>query len=248
MAELILFQYYCRTFGMNIITPKQIYNRLSKVYDRSYKEPIHKIEDDFIYKFLNDNGFTSGKILDLGSGTGVLLNHVNIHLDNYSGLDISERMLEISSEKFPKHKFTKGTMSNIPFDDGSFDCVLSLFGSFSYSLNHLKTVQEIQRVLKPNGKLFIMAYGTKYQNRESYILNKFNIKSPATFFCKSELRDLFMDFNTVKIFGMTWLSEFVSNHFSYAFAKSYHFLETKILGTIIPNKFYFQIITGKKNA
>ena len=233
---------------MNSITPKQIYNRLSKVYDRSYKEPIHKIEDDFIYKFLADNGFTKGKILDLGSGTGVLLNHIGIHPDNYFGLDISENMLEISSEKFPKHKFIKGTMSNIPFDDDSFDCVLSLFGSFSYSLNHKKTVQEIHRVLKPNGKLFIMAYEIKYQKRESYILNKFNIKSPATFFCKNELKSLFKNFNKVKIFGMTWLSEFVSNHFSYYLAKSYHFLETKILGSIIPDKFYFQIITGKKNS
>ena len=248
MAELILFQYYCRTFGMNSITPKQIYNRLSKVYDRSYKEPIHKIEDDFIYKFLQDNDFTKGKILDLGSGTGALLDHLDIHPDNYSGLDISERMLEISSEKFPEYKFIKGTMSNIPFDDDSFDCVLSLFGSFSYSLNHQRTIQEIQRVLKPNGKLFIMAYGSKYQNRESYILNKFNIKSPATFFCKNELTDLFKDFNEVNTLGMTWLSEFISNHFSFSLAKVYHFLETKLLGSIIPDKFYFQIITGKKDA
>jgi ubiquinone/menaquinone biosynthesis C-methylase UbiE len=233
---------------MNDITPKQIYNRLSKVYDRSYKEPIHKIEDEFVYKFLAENGFAEGKILDIGSGTGVLLNHIGIKPDNYVGLDISEKMLEISSSKFPNHKFVKGTMSNMPFDDESFDCVISLFGSFSYSLNHLKTLQEIKRVLKPNGKFLIMAYGTKYQNRESYILNLFKISSPATFFKRKELKDLFQDFCKVRIFGMTWLSELVSKHFSYTLAKNYHFLETKFLGSIIPNKFYFQIITGQKNA
>lgn len=233
---------------MNDITPKQIYNRLSKVYDRCYKEPIHKIEDEFVYKFLAENGFAEGKILDIGSGTGVLLNHIGIKPDNYVGLDISEKMLEISSSKFPNHKFVKGTMSNMPFDDESFDCVISLFGSFSYSLNHLKTLQEIKRVLKPNGKFFIMAYGTKYQRRETYILNQFRISSPANFFKSKELKDLFQDFYKVRIFGMTWLSEFISEHFLYSLAKQYHFLETKFIGSIIPDKFYFQIITGQKNA
>ena len=233
---------------MNDITPKQIYNRLSKVYDRSYKEPIHKIEDEFVYKYLAENGFADGMILDIGSGTGVLLNHIGIKPDNYIGLDISERMIEISTEKFPNHEFIRGTMSNMPFDDESFECVISLFGSFSYSLNHRKTVLEIKRVLKPNGKFLIMAYGTNYQKRESYILNQFKINSPAKFFKGKELKNLFQDFGNVKIFGMTWLSELVSKHFSYTLAKNYHFLETKFLGSIIPDKFYFQIITGQKNA
>ena len=162
MAEMILFQYNLGTvIRINEITPKQIYNRLSKVYDRSYDEPVHRIEDDFIYKFISEKGFTKGKILDMGSGTGTLLSHLGISSDRYTGLDISERMIELSSMKFPNHKFVNGTMSKMPFDNNSFDSVLSLFGSFSYSLNHAKTIQEIKRVLKPNGKFIIMAYGLK---------------------------------------------------------------------------------------
>ena len=233
---------------MDKITPKQIYNRLSKVYDRSYKEPVHRIEDDFIYKFVTENGFTKGKILDLGSGTGTLLSHLGISSDRYTGLDISESMIELSSRKFPNHKFIKGTMSKMPFDNNSFDSVLSLFGSYSYSLNHAKTIQEIIRVLKPNGKFFIMAYGLKYQTRESYILNKFKINSPARFFKRKELNALFKDFDNVKIFGMTMLSEEFSKHFPYSISKAYHFVETNILGSIIPDKFYFLIITGNKHA
>jgi ubiquinone/menaquinone biosynthesis C-methylase UbiE len=233
---------------MDKITPKQIYNRLSKVYDRSYKEPVHRIEDDFIYKFITEKGFTKGKILDLGSGTGTLLSHLGINSDRYTGLDISENMIELSSRKFPNHKFVKGTMSNMPFEDDSFDSVLSLFGSFSYSLNHPKTIQEINRVLKPNGKFFIMTYGLKYQTRESYILNKFKINSPARFFKRNELKAFFKDFDNVKIFGMTMLSEELSKRFPYSISKAYHFVETNILGSIIPDKFYFLIITGNKHA
>lgn len=233
---------------MDITTPKQIYNRLSKIYDNCYKEPIHRIEDEFVYKCLAENGFTEGKILDIGSGTGALLNHIGINPDNYKGLDISENMLEISSQKFPDHKFIMGTMSNMPFDDNSFDNIISLFGSFSYSLNFPKTILEIRRVLKPNSKFFIMAYGNKYQDRESYILNQFNINSPATFFRKRELKNLFKSFKEVKIFGMTWLSEYLSKYLPFKIAKSYHFLETKFLGSMLTDRFYFQIITGQKNA
>lgn len=231
---------------MEKVTPKQIYNRLSKVYDRSYDEPVHRIEDDYIYKFISDKGFTKGKILDLGSGTGTLLSHIGISSERYTGLDISERMIEISTEKFPNHKFIRGTMSKMPFDNECFDSVLSLFGSLSYSLNHSKTVKEINRVLKPKGKFFIMAYGLKYQNRKSYILNKFNIDSPARFFKRKELIALFKDFDNVKIFGMTMLSEELSKQFPYSISKAYHFVESNILGSIIPDKFYFLIITGNK--
>lgn len=229
-------------------TPKLIYNRLSKVYDECYNEPIHTIENDFVFKYLLDNGFLEGKVLDVGSGTGIVLENIDLSPENYFGLDISESMLEISKSKFPKHFFFKGNMSNMPFEDNSFDSVISLFGSFSYSLNHSKTVQEIERVLKPNGKYFIMVYGTKYQKRESYILNQFKINSPAKFFKGNELKNLFHDFGNVKIFGMTWFSELVSKHFSYSLTKIYHFLETKILGSIIPGRMFFLIIHENKKT
>ena len=43
-------------------TPKLIYNRLSKVYDECYNEPIHAIENDFVFKYLLDNGFLEAKV------------------------------------------------------------------------------------------------------------------------------------------------------------------------------------------
>jgi ubiquinone/menaquinone biosynthesis C-methylase UbiE len=233
---------------MEKVTSKQIYNRLSKVYDRSYDEPVHKIEDDYIYKFISDKGFTEGKILDLGCGTGTLLKNIAILPENYIGLDIADKMIGICQEKFPNNVFIIGDMSNIPNKEGSFDNVISLFGSYSYSNDHHKTTEEIKRVLKPKGKFLLMVCGIKYKSRKSYILNKFNIDSPARFFKKKELKLLFKDFDNVKIFGMTMLSEELSKHFPFSISKAYHFVETNILGSIIPNKFYFLIITGNKHA
>jgi ubiquinone/menaquinone biosynthesis C-methylase UbiE len=233
---------------MSNITPKLIYNRLSKVYDECYKESIHKIENDFVFRYLLDNGFLEGMVLDVGSGTGIILENIDLLPENYFGLDISENMLEISKRKFPKHFFFKGNMSNMPFEDNSFDSVISLFGSFSYSLNHSKTVQEIERVLKPNGKFFIMIYGSKYSSRENYILNKFNITSPAKFFTHSEIKSMFSRFKCKKIFGITWISDYLSKLLSPKISKFIFNLEQKLFSYLFPNKFYFITITGQKNA
>lgn len=233
---------------MRQVTPKHIYDRLSKFYDDCYKEPIHKIENDFVFKYLLDNEFFEGKILDVGSGTGIILENIDLLPENYFGLDISENMLKISKKKFPSHFFFKGDMSNMPFKDNSFDSVISLFGSFSYSLDHLKTVQEIERVLKPNGKFFIMIYGRKYSSRKSYILNKFNITSPATFFNHKEIQTLYSRFNKKNIFGITWFSDSLSKYLNPRIIKFIFYLEQRLFSYLFPNKFYFITITGQKNA
>lgn len=229
-------------------TPKQIYNELSEVYDDCYKEAIHRIEDEFVYDFLEKNGFLKGNVLDTGSGTGSMLSHVKISPENFTGLDISENMIDLSSAKYPEYIFKRGTMNKMPFKSQSFDNVISLFGSFSYSHNLQKTVAEIERVLKPGGKFLVMAYGVKYPHRKSYILNQFDISSPATFLKANELKDLFGRFDNVRIFGMTWLSEFISKYFPYSLAKLYHKFEMKYLSPLLINQFYFLIITGQKNA
>ena len=136
----------------------------------------------------------------------------------------------------------------MPFENESFDSVVSLFGSYSYAYRPAKAVEEIKRVLKPGGKFFIMAYGKPYRNRKNYILNQYNINSPAKFFDIKELNSLFKEFVNVQIFGMTWLSESISKYLPLSVAKLYHTFETKLLGSIMPNKFYFLNITGQKHA
>ena len=86
----------------------------------------------------------SGEILDVGCGTGII-SDLYPHL-NISGIDVSKGML---SHHRGKHWLASAT--DIPFDDGLFDCVVC-----RSVLHHIpetkKALSEIKRVLKPGGK------------------------------------------------------------------------------------------------
>lgn len=92
------------------------------------------------------------KVLDLCTGTGDI---AGILKDFYPtadviGMDFSEKMLEIAREKHPSIDFRHGDVSELPFEDSSFDlCVIS-FG-LRNTEDIKKVLNEIHRVLKPGG-------------------------------------------------------------------------------------------------
>lgn len=106
-----------------------------------------------------------GKVVcDFGCGTGkdieAMYNPANI----YIGLDISQGALDAAKRRFGKENITylqADFESTVPLADGSCDVVTSFF-----VLEHLpdptKALEEIVRILKPGGRLFLIApnYGS----------------------------------------------------------------------------------------
>lgn len=95
------------------------YNHLAKTYDEnrfgnSYGKYIDEQERAFLNSFFRDKSYV--KVLDLGCGTGRLLNFAT------HGADFSEEMLNIARQKYPEKILTKGEISKIPFVD-EFDCI-----------------------------------------------------------------------------------------------------------------------------
>ena len=54
-------------------------------------------------------------------------------------------------------------MSDLPFEDGSFDHVISRFG-FKYTKAPNRTASEIYRVLRPGGNVALMVWGPMENN------------------------------------------------------------------------------------
>ena len=62
------------------------------------------------------------RTLDVACGTGFLTRHLQ---GEVTGLDQSERMLEIASERVPKARFVQGDATHLGFEDGAFDRVFT---------------------------------------------------------------------------------------------------------------------------
>lgn len=125
----------------------------------------------FSYQLHEYKNFANKKVLDVGCGNGyVLSNYAKEGADVY-GVDITEKGIELCHKRFEllnlKGNFQVANAEELPFADETFDCVCSM-GVLHHVPNTKKAVQEIQRVLKKNGKLIVMFY---YKDSALYQIN-----------------------------------------------------------------------------
>ncbi len=103
----------------------------------------------------------SGPILDLGCGTGILIDVFG--KNSYAGkriveCDISRRMLSIGRRKANEFKniaFTQADGHHLSFQDSAFGSVVC-FAVFPHFHDKRIVLNEIRRVLKPGGSLIIL--------------------------------------------------------------------------------------------
>ena len=116
------------------------------------------------------------KIIDLCCGTGDLARITKKIEPNaiVTGIDFSEEMLKIAKNKTPNGKiqYLQGDITNLPYEDNSFDTVTMGFGLRNI-LNAEKAVEEIYRILKPNGSFLHLDFSYEY-----LIKSKQNFPSP----------------------------------------------------------------------
>lgn len=101
-------------------------------------------------------------VIDLCCGTGDLSAVVK-KSEPYAcvtGIDFSEKMLSIAKSKHPNIRFMQGDVTNLPYEDNSFDFALMGFGLRNIQ-NAEKAVEEIYRILKPNGEFLHLDFGRK---------------------------------------------------------------------------------------
>lgn len=90
----------------------------------------------------------SGRVLDVGCGTGAVLDFLKNKGYDAVGIDNSPEAIRFCEDKNLSVKLSSG--DKIPFEDGSFDVVLAL-DVLEHISDDLAAVNEIKRVLKPGG-------------------------------------------------------------------------------------------------
>lgn len=139
----------------------------------------HRFLDISFVKKLLKNGI-SGKVLDVGSGTGIISLELKLksHALNVSLLDISGDMIEYSKKKFISNGIVDGVSFfvsngiNLPFENEHFDFVYS-----HHVLHHVSDpkifLTELYRIVKKGGSIFVR--DLKRPKRDSYLSFYFNI-------------------------------------------------------------------------
>jgi demethylmenaquinone methyltransferase/2-methoxy-6-polyprenyl-1,4-benzoquinol methylase len=110
-------------------------------------------------------------ILDLATGSGDVLFALRKGLGdkvNLTGLDFCEPMLDQARAKREKYllgsdanQFLHGDCLNLPFEDQSFDLITIAFGLRNLA-DRAKGLAEMQRVLRPGGRLIILEFSQPY--------------------------------------------------------------------------------------
>jgi ubiquinone/menaquinone biosynthesis C-methylase UbiE len=134
---------------------------VAKRYDREARIWMRYVSKSFI-SVAKKRGITGGKVLDVGTGTGLLAIEFATRVPgaDVTGLDLSDVVLElardhVSESEVPlRVQFQKGDAEDMPFEDDTFDLVISS-NTLHLIENPTRMFNEIQRVLKPQGAFLI---------------------------------------------------------------------------------------------
>lgn len=137
------------------------YNQMAAAYDQRWHSYITATLAT-LPNYLSLTGNES--ILDIACGTGelerlLLAKHPKLLL---VGLDLSANMLAVARQKgLEQVAFTQGRTTELPFPSDSFDVVVTANSFHYFDLPRL-ALQEMRRVLKPDGKVIILDWCRDY--------------------------------------------------------------------------------------
>ena len=133
----------------------EVHTRLATEYERDepHFRPENKAKVQGNLLRIADRVGT-GRLLDVGCGTGFVIELLAGTFDEIHGIDPTRAMLDqvdVSAGNITLHE---GTAESLPFADGSFDLVTA-YSVFHHLADHRPALAEAARVLRPGGVLYV---------------------------------------------------------------------------------------------
>jgi ubiquinone/menaquinone biosynthesis C-methylase UbiE len=113
-----------------------------------------RIAETLIHRYVAPSG--DQQVLDVGCGTGGMLDHLLGAEGRAFGLDLSEFALDFARQRHLE-RLTRGSAAALPFGDGSFSLVTALDLLYHrWVADDVAALRECWRVLRPGGWLLVM--------------------------------------------------------------------------------------------
>ena len=109
----------------------------------------------------------SDRVLDVGCGTGAALAPASRTAASATAVELSPAMAERAQAAAPGAKVIVGDAAELPFDDASFDLVLSSFVVF-FMPDPTAALREWRRVLAPGGRIVMSTWGSPDQRWQAF--------------------------------------------------------------------------------
>jgi ubiquinone/menaquinone biosynthesis C-methylase UbiE len=97
---------------------------------------------------------SKARMLDLGCGTGFLLNLSHDLFGSVDGIDATDAMLARVDLSPGNITVQQGVVEDLPFDNDTFDLVTA-YSFLDHLADHVAMIREAFRVLKPGGMLYV---------------------------------------------------------------------------------------------
>ena len=136
------------------------FTKAADIYETDNAGIYEMCKDDYPYIASELEKEDYNDLLDCGCGTGPMISllYENDSSKNYTGLDITPKMIEVAKNKnLEGVNWVVGDCENLPFEENSFDAIICS-NSFHHYPNPQKFFNSAKKVLKPGGRLILQDY------------------------------------------------------------------------------------------
>lgn len=191
--------------------PCNIKHSSKEIGTKEYFEEVTKrkyIVEPHIINFANFENYKNKNVLEVGCGIGTAAQSFIEHGANYTGLDLSDKSIEIAKQRMEVFNLYgnifQGNIEEIDnINNIGFDLIYS-FGVLHHTPDIEKSIYNIHKMLKKGGEFKMMLYA---KNSWKYFeivegLDQYEAQSGvpiANVYTNEDIHSLLKDFNNIKI-------------------------------------------------
>lgn len=161
------------------------------------------------------------RVLDVATGSGNAALAAARRGCRAVGLDYVPALLDRARRRAEAEalevEFVEGDAEALPFDDGEFDVVTSVFGTM-FAPDHRRTAAELARVCRPGGKIGLANHtpdgfiGQLFKVNARHVPPSAGVQPPVLWGTESHLRELFGDaIGDLRLTRRQWVARYSSS-------------------------------------